>query len=389
MPFYRKLLIIVSSSSFRLLLFFTISIIAGILLYSDKNYVPTILDRNKVYKKIVPSLLETNKEQSITVGGDITLENPEIQKIINEAFPANELQVNANIVIDAVYDWLEQESSTVAFNIDLTANKQRLAEGLSNYAINRLKSLETCTTSVSEIDPFSANCQPSTIDYEAERASIYNQLLNESGFLNNPIITEKTLVGDDESFNEKYSSVPVFYSMARVFPVYIVLILIILALIVIFASSTYKKGINKIGRGLIGAGASLIFFTVVFTFVLPQLTGSLPILQSSGTGIDSVLNQVAIDFGQEYSLMIIKISAPLIVIGSGMVVYARIGKNKKDYKSAKLKSGIISGNEQKKKTSNKKSAKPRPPVQSSESSDTKPKKIKKNKKYRKIPKKEL
>lgn len=91
---------------------------------------------------------------------------------------------------------------------------------------------------------------------------------------------------------------------------------------------------------------------------------------------------------RDYAKMIIKISAPLLLIGYGLIFYARRGKNNKNYKDAKLKSGVVSSNETKKKvTKAKKTTKP--PIQSSESSETKPKRKLKNKKYRKIPKKEI
>lgn len=391
MPLYKKLIIILSSSTFRILLFFTISIVAGVILYTDRNYVPSVIERNDVYARIIPSLLETNKEQSLTVGGDITLENPEIQKIIKDSIPPEELENYANTVLKSIYDWLSQESSSLNFTIDLSQNKQRLATGLSTYAVNRLQQLPVCDVQPTETDPFSATCQPKFIDYATEQLKLEKQILNESGILNDPVITEESLFGGDseQSFQQNYRDVPTYYSLLKGAPIYLGLILLVLALIVIFTSSTKKKGILKIGRGLTGACISLVVFTVIFSFVLPPITGSLPILQSSGTGIDSLLNQVTVDFGQDYSILIIKITAPLIVIGAGMILYARSGKNKKDYKSAKLKSGLVSGNEQK---TNKKTGKPsisRPPIQSSESSDTKPKKSLKNKKYRKIPKKEL
>lgn len=391
MSIYRKLIIILSSSAFRILLFFTISIIAGVLLYTDRSYVPKVIERNNVYQRIIPSLLETNKDQSLTVGSDITLEDPEIRKIINESIPPEDLEKYTNIVIDSVYSWLSQESPSLKFAIDLTESKQRLASGLSDYAVNRLQLLPVCSVQTSEIDPFSATCQPEIIDFKSEQLKLEQQILYESGILENPVFTEESIFGNstDQSFKEQYKDVPTYYSLLKNAPIYLGLILLTLALIVIFNSSTKKKGIRKIGRGLVGACVSLVFFTVLFSFVLPEVTGTLPILQSSGTGIDSLLNQVTVDFGQDYSLMIIKISAPLILIGAGMIIYAERGKNKKDYKSAKLKSGLVSGNEQKKIAKSNKPTKARPPVQSSESSDTKPKKILKNKKYRKIPKKEI
>ena len=389
MPFYKKIFIIIANNLFRILLFFAISIVASVLVYTDRNYVPTILKRNDVYSKIVKSLLETNKDQTLTVGGDVTLADPEIQRIISDAFPASEIEMHTDAIINAFYDWLEQKKSEFTFRIDLTANKQRLAEGLGDYAITRLSNLPLCTAFSAEVDPFSASCQPKNIDFESERTILVEQIMNQSGFLNDAVITEDILFKDSrDSVESKYNMAPILYSLATVSPVYIALLLSSLALVVTFASSTKKIGIRKIGRSLIGAGASLIFFTVLFSFVLPRFTGSLPLLQTSGEGIDALLNDVTINFGQDYAWMIIKISAPLIVVGVGMITYSKIGRNKKNYKTAKLKSGLVSSNEDKndKKITAKKA---KPPIQSSESCDKKPKKTHKNSKYRKIPKKEL
>lgn len=389
MPFYRKFIIVLANNIFKLLLFFTISIVAAVFLYTNKAYIPSVLSQNNVYDRVVPALLETNKEQSLTVGGDITLQDPEVQSIIKNAFPSSDLEYSANKIISSAYEWLEQDTANFEFTLDFSENKQKLAAGLSNFAINRLKSLPVCVEIPETVDPFGASCQPPNIDYETEHQKLEYQLLNESGFLEKPIFTEKDILGqeDNVSFEDRYSEVPTIYALATNTPLYIVLVLISLALIVVFASSTRKIGIRKIGRGLVGAGLSLVFFTVLFSFVLPMFTGSLPIFQSNGQGIDGLLNDVAVDFGQDYSLMIIKISTPLILIGSIMILYAQAGRNKKDYKSAKLKSGVVSSNEQ--KATQKKSTSKKAPIQSSESSDTKPKRKLKNKKYRKIPKKEI
>jgi hypothetical protein len=387
MNIYRKLVIIFTNNVFRISLFFAISIIAMSFIYTDRNYVSKILDKNNAYDRFVPSLLETNKNQSITAAGTITLNDPDIQNIINEAFPSSELETHANTIIDAVYDWLEQKQPNLSFSVDLTASKQRLSEGLAEYAVNRLMSLPICTQTVVEIDPFSAECQPRFINYDIERTALIQQLQEEQGFLENPIITQETILGDsEESFEDKYENLPVFYSLAKISPIYVILLLSSLALIVIFASSTRKRGYKKIGHGLIGAGASLIFFTFIFSYVLPSFTGTLPVLQTSGEGIDALLNDLSINFGRDYSNMIIKISAPLILIGIVLTVYANSEKYKKNYKLAKSKSGLVTSNEQANKPGK---SNERPPIQSSESSASKPARKTKNKKYRKIPKKEL
>lgn len=332
MPIYRKIVIVVSNNAFKLLLFFSISVIAAVFIYTDRNYVGNVLEDNNAYENVVSALLETNKEQSLTVGGDITLEDPEVQKVIKQAFPAEDLKNNTENVINSFYDWLENKSPNLAFKIDLTSNKVRLAEGLSVFAINRLQSLPICTEAPAQLDPFSSSCQPPNINYEQERINIQQQLIAESGFLDDPVITQDNFItsNNGSSFTETYRQVPTYFSLIKASPIYISLILLMLALIVIFSSSTRKIGIRKIGRGLVGAGLSLIFFTVVFSFILPSLTGSLPVFQSTGNGIDSLLNELSIAFGQDYAWMVIKVSTPLIIVGGLMILYANFNKNKKD-----------------------------------------------------------
>jgi hypothetical protein len=389
MPYYRKLIIIVTNSLFRFVLFFTISIVAAVLIYTDRNYIAKVLSNNDAYANVIPAILESNKNQPLTVGGEITLNDPEIQQIISSAFPSDELETHFKTILNSTYDWVEQDSASIDFRIDLTENRLRLAEGLSTYAINRLQTLPSCSEIISQIDPFSATCNPLVIDNELERIDLEKQLLSESGFLENPIITQKSILGENTiSIEEQFKIAPTLYSLAKFSPFYILLFLIALALIVIFASSTRKIGMRKIGRGMIGASGSLIFFTVVFSFILPSFTGSLPIFQSGGNDIDSLINKITLDMSRDYALMIIKLSVPLLVIGYGLIFYARRGRNEKNYKNAKLKSGLVSSNEVKNRNTKTKK-RTNAPIQSSESSDTKPKRKLKNKKYRKIPKKEI
>jgi hypothetical protein len=390
MPLHRKILIIISNTLFKLVLFMTIGIVAAVLLYTDRAYIPSVLERNDFYSRLIPSLLETNKDQPLTKDGGITLEDERVQQIITGAFSAEDIEKYTNIIIGSVYDWLEQESSQINFIVDLTEHKQRIANGLSLFAVNRIQELPLCTEIPTNIDPFSITCQPPFIDYATEQIKLEEQLLNEPRFLSDTIITEETIFGvsEEKNLEEAYSYAPTIYSLLRYIPLYIGFVLLVLALIVIFASSTRKIGMRKIGRGLIGAGVSLVFFTAIFSFVLPNLTGSIPILQSTGVGIDNLMNKVAVDLSRDYSWMIIKISAPLILVGAVIVFYAQKGRYKKNYSSAKLKSGVVSGNESREKNQTK-TKKISPPIQSSELSDTKPKRKLKNKKYRKIPKKEL
>jgi hypothetical protein len=103
MPIYRKIIITLANSLFRLLLFFTISIVAATFIYTDRNYIPSVLDENNVYSRFVSALLETNKDQSLAVGSDLTLANSEVQQVIKDSFPAKDLRNNTETVVFAHY----------------------------------------------------------------------------------------------------------------------------------------------------------------------------------------------------------------------------------------------------------------------------------------------
>lgn len=386
MSIYRKTLVIVSSSLFRFLIFFSVGLISLMLMFTDRGYIPKVLKRNNVYNKIVDSILATNKDQSLSGGSDIKLNDPEIQRVIKASFSSQDLEEYTTHIIGSTYDWLEGNQTKLSFSIDLTKNKRNLSEGLSNYLISRLQSLPACDTAILQVDPLTATCKPYYINYETIRADVYKEIYNNSGFLDNPVIDQSIIIGKKDSASSKNNLLPWYYSILKKLPIVVPISLILLAISTIYASSTKKKGFLRIGRGLVGAGSSLIFFTVIFTFVIPMFTGSIPLLQTSGQGIDALLSELSVDFGRDYSVYIIKLCLPLIVFGAFLILYSRTIKDSKNYRTAKLKSGIVSGNEEKKKSLRERKI---PPIQSSELSKSKPKNKRKNKKYRKIPNKEL
>ena len=140
----KRILRYLSTFTFRFVLFFTISVIAFAILYTDSSYVKTVFDRNEVYDRVVDAVLETNKDQSITADGSLTLNDEEIQEIIRAAFPAEELKASTELVINSTYEWLEQDADRYTFTIDLTENQLRLADGISAYAIQTLAEKPVC-----------------------------------------------------------------------------------------------------------------------------------------------------------------------------------------------------------------------------------------------------
>ena len=386
----KRILRYLSTFTFRFVLFFTISVIAFAILYTDSSYVKTVFDRNEVYDRVVDAVLETNKDQSITADGSLTLNDEEIQEIIRAAFPAEELKASTELVINSTYEWLEQDADRYTFTIDLTENQLRLADGISAYAIQTLAEKPVCEAPPVTIDPFSSPCRPPNLDLALEQEFLRQQILQDGIFIEDPIITEQTVFAGEstEPVGVTYSYIPSYFSLAQALPAYIIILLIALGLFSVFIHNNRKLGAKKIGKIMISVGISLVVFTVFFSFILPTFTGTVPVLQSSGEGLDNLVNDVGIDMSRDYARTVLLLCIPVIGVGFVLFYSARTIQKKKKYAVVSSRASFANANERKKP------AKPlkkrgRPPIISSESSETKPKKRKRNSKYRKIPKKEL
>lgn len=380
----RSLILFLSNLIFRLALFFSISILTFLSIYTSRTYIPTVLDSNNAYERFIPSILETNKEQSLTSRGSVTLGDSDVQRIITEAIPAEKIKQSVETINASFYKWLEGDTPTLEFSISLVENKQKLAEGLAGYAISRLEQLPECVGEGPEtIDPFTATCKPANMDLEAERQYLIEELYSATSFIEDTEITASKVI---DLQNEQIQNVPFYYSLARLSWIPLGLILTLSAGIVVLISSNTKRGLRKIAYGMFGTGVSLIFFTLLFSFVMPVFTGSLPILSTNGEGIDALLNDISLTMGRDYAVTTIYYCLPLVVIGGLMLLLTR-RKSSDKYHQLEKRAGIANSNEKVRKKYAVKKAKP--PIQSSEVSTTKPAKSKKHKKYRTIPKKEV
>lgn len=385
MHILRRITLALTNTVFRLVLFFSISALAFVFLYTSSDYIKSVLAHTNVYERIIPAFLTTNKDQPLGNGSDITLGDPRVMEIIENAYPPEDVELIATTIIDAFYDRIDGTEESLSFSIDLNDNQAVLAEGLAAFAAERVTGLPECTSPTQfDFDPFSTECRPPFLDVEQERERFEQQLLNEQLFIEDTVITEETLLGESSAERtETLDQISIAYQLARIAWIPILVFLSLLGVTVILLSTTRKRGIRKVGGGILGAALSLITFTIIFSFIIPQFTGSLLIFKPGEGSLDSVLNDVTLAMGQDYAWMTIKVCIPLVIIGLAIILIARKQPEGKYTKIGK-KAGVISSNEKKAKTHVRRS---KPPIQSSESSSTKPAKTRKSKKYKSVKKK--
>jgi hypothetical protein len=385
MPVYQKLFHAVIATIFRVLLVSVITFLAFSTLYTNDSYILSVLDRNSVYDRLVPAFIQSNREQPLTGPGSVTLGDEQIQTIINKAIPAEKVRNSLVQVVSNTYDWLEYESESLTFSIDLSENKKQLTDGLTDYTYQRLLSLPTCQSFDSTgIDPLTADCVPLGFDVDAQRDTLEQEFNRKSLFIDETTIDEETILGNETLAS--ISDFPKYYHLIiNGWPI-LLMILILVGTLVVLTAKNRIYGLRKVGKSLLFTPISLAVFTFFFSFIVPVFTDSLPLFSVSGDGLDAVLNDVSLSFGRDYARVLILYS--LIVAFLGAVILA-VYKNKKPNKYAQTakKSGLVSGYRASKIQNQKKRSKP--PIQSSDTIPKKSKAKKQYKKYKKIMKKEL
>lgn len=133
-----------------LAVFLSISALYFVLDHSilDAQQTKDILSRSKFYTILRDdALLPGATKQAIEgapIGGPLT--QTEIIDSLREVFPEEKVATMANVVIDAVYQWLNKKSPDIEFSISLGAEKQRFLANVEKRLSENLNKLPICTT---------------------------------------------------------------------------------------------------------------------------------------------------------------------------------------------------------------------------------------------------
>lgn len=391
MKILRSILLFISTASLRFLIFFGITVLCLVIVFGNKENIKSSIKETNAYDRFVTAVIQ---ETAKTYHGETTipLDNPEVQKIIKNAFPAELLETSTETFIDGIYAWLEGDTNTPEYTVDFTQARQNLANSLSAYAFNRLSSQPVCFAIPENIDPFTAGCQPPYTDLSVEQKKLADAIAGEEGFLPKAIFTEQDLPKDQsgERIYEKFSYAPKAYQWSKLFPWLLAGVLVLLAISSVLLHRSRRRGFQQLGYILTGSGIALLMTPILFTYVLPRFSDS---LQFQAAGNDNPAQQVISDIGNDLitdlNMLLINISIYVIVAGAVIIIAEKYSRTPSGYLGAAKKSGIASSNPSKPSKTGRKYKPDTIPVQSSEESKRRaPRKVK-NKKYRKIPKKEI
>lgn len=219
-----------------------------------------------------------DKEQS----GSVSLSDSAVQQAAQSAFPPQLLEQSVNTFLDSNYAWLDGQSGTPNFTIDLTSAKLSFALQVGQYVRSYSSGLPVCTVAqlvemqTQVIDPLSATCRPPNTTPEALGAQTTRQIATSSDFLSDPVITASTLnpkaaSGQDQPYYQKLSHLPQAYRLATKLPWILGGLAVISSLGIIYIAPRKRWGLRRIGIILTEAGIILVAIKFIADFVFKKL----------------------------------------------------------------------------------------------------------------------
>jgi hypothetical protein len=293
MDFAKKLALGLLSPLFIFLLFATAFDIGFVRTATHPTTVKRLISESGVYDSLVPSALAQNKTISTSLG-DIPTADPAVQKAAAQAISPQYVQQRTEAAIDNVYQWLDGGISQPNFKIDLSGAKGSFADSVAGSVQQRLAGLPACSAAQNlaiaqsgQFDAVNTTCLPSGVTAQAAAEQVKASLNSSQDFLKDANVSAADIKGSDSSrsvFNDQLKNLPKLYRQAKKTPLILSILTIITGAGIVFLSSTWQKGLRRIGINLAVIGVVMMIFSyglnrAVSTKVVPKIKVDNAVLQ--------------------------------------------------------------------------------------------------------------
>lgn len=306
------------------------SAIIFVMLFGTATPIKQTLKNARVYDRL-PDIVLKQSAISTDSNTQVPLDDKNINELVKKVFSANKLQGYSENFLDGMYHWLAGKTPKPDFRIDLTGNRETIADGLATNAIDRLKTLPACTRIPSgPIDLFSITCLPPGVDLTKEKQRITNEVLANKDFFPDSVITADQLpkTPDGQDFTVAYKDAPKAFKLAITLPWLLGIFSIVTSLALVWLSSDKRRGLRTVGRIILVNGSFVFVTTLVFGLLIPRFSTS---LQAHFTGDAAPLvNDILKIMLQKIISVTLIVSGTVIALGGSMLLAERFIKPKSD-----------------------------------------------------------
>jgi hypothetical protein len=338
----RRFLLIIVALFLRLTLFFGFTALAFVLVFGSGDKIKEALVSTNTYTRVVDVALESAEKQTANTSTAIPFNDPEIQRIIKESFDQQTLRRMTDGVIDETYSWLNKDNPELRFKVDLSQNKERLARGVTDYAIKRFSSLPVCRNLPANTNIFQIDCQPLYVDINAQREALFNSIMSDQAFLKDAVISPDSYKDSSgNTLESKYAKAPDYFIWFKRAPWIFLFGALILMIYLIKANRTRRQGLRQIASVLVSTGIALLIAPLIASFIMPSVNNSLlGSLNGSSGSAGSIVSDVSSYMYDSLNGTLINIAIQITLAGVLIFIGLRFIRPNAPYANVKKKSGL-------------------------------------------------
>lgn len=219
------------------------------------------IEKSGTYQKLPDALLTRAQTLQQTRGENVVdYSNPIVKDAAKTALSPNFIEQSSKEINDATFNWLQGESGSPEFSINLQPAKQIFVDTLAASLKSRYEALDSCGPAQipNSTDPFTIDCRPNIdISISSIIATESSKLMQSTDFLANAELTTQNILPTEAGTKANpytYSGMPTAYQALQTAPYALLALALLSGISVLFLASTKKSGVRKIGWRFVLAG---------------------------------------------------------------------------------------------------------------------------------------
>lgn len=277
---FKKFALLTSSGLLKVSLLGLALAGAGWMVLGTPDKLKQAADESNIYGGIVDGILESaTQEAQNSTDQQLPVNDPKIQQIAKDSFSPETLSTQSEPIIDGIYAWLQGDTNTPQFSVDLTDAKQQFANGIADYAVERYEALPACTLTqmrsmdMNTIDPFTATCRPPQVPSSLVRERVLSEVTSNDAFLQQTNFTAEDLPTDEQGRTaiDNLNAAPGIYQLFRLLPWVLGIASVVLAVLVYVLHDIKKRALRSLGITFLGTGIFLALGALLLTWSFNQL----------------------------------------------------------------------------------------------------------------------
>lgn len=286
-------------------------------IFANPDSIKQLVERSKAYDNFVDVALG-ELAKAPESANTVPLDDPEVQKIIEQSFSPQVLQSSFEEFIDGSYGWLEGDTPTPQFTIDFTKSKKNMAKGLGAYAEKKAAKLPPCSFSQipDNVNYFELKCIPPGIRADKIGEMVAADLSKDQNFLANPKLTANNINGEgDKAALFQSTALKDRFSLMKSLVWILLPLAIVLTLGAILLSPDIREGLKRVGKSYISVGVLVAVTPIIMKLLLPKV--------SNGLGAnEGIFDQIALPLVNEF---IVKASVIYFIYGGLLLLLGIVG----------------------------------------------------------------